>query len=180
MSRIGRLPIVIPQGVTVDIDANQNVTVTGPKGTLTQWVDACIKVVVENSQVVLTRSSEEKEVKSKHGLYRALIQNMVTGVVNGFAINLIIKGVGYKVAKTGNKVTFSVGYSHPVEFVEPEGITIDVVSVTEVSVKGIDKAKVGQVAANIRYIRKPEPYHGYGIRYKDETIVMKEGKSGKK
>ena len=180
MSRIGRLPVVIPAGVTVDIDALQNVTVKGPKGTLSQQVNECIKVVVDNNHVVLTRSSDDKPVKSMHGLYRALIQNMVTGVVSGYSKSMLLKGVGYKVTKQGNKVIFSVGYSHPVEFVEPEGITINVVNATEIEITGIDKNQVGQVAANIRTIRKPEPYHGYGIRYKDEFVQMKEGKSGKK
>ena len=179
LSRIGRHPVKLPAGVTATVSADQVVTVKGPKGELSQKVDACIKVELKDNEICLICDTEAKEVKSKHGLYRALIQNMVTGVVTPYSKGLVLKGVGYKVAKQGNKVVFNVGYSHPVEFVEPKGITIEVVNPNEVKVVGIDKTQVGQVAANIREIRKPEPYHGYGIRYADEVVVMKVGKTGK-
>ena len=178
MSRIGRLPIKVPAGVNVDINADV-VKVKGPKGELERVIDKCITVKVEDGQIVLTRDSEEKAVKAKHGLYRALIQNMVTGVVEGYTTSMQVQGVGWKVSKSGNKVVFNVGYSHPVEFVEPDGIKIDVVDPTEIKITGIDKEAVGQCCANIRTIRKPEPYHGYGIRFKGEQIQMKEGKKGK-
>ena len=179
MSRIGRLPVAIPAGVTVDVTPDNIVKVKGPKGSLEKVVDKCITVKVEDGHVVLTRSSEEKEIKAKHGLYRALIHNMVIGLTEVYSKSMQIKGVGWKVAKQGNKIVLNVGFSHPVEFAEPEGIKIDVVDVTEIKVSGIDKEAVGQCCANIRTIRKPEPYHGYGIRFKDEYIAMKEGKKGK-
>lgn len=179
MSRIGKLPVQIPSGVTVTISEDHIVSVKGPNGQDSAFVDPVISVEIKDNAVVFTRSSDEKEIRAKHGLYRALVANMVKGVVTPYVKGLIINGVGYKVAKQGNKVIFNVGYSHPVEFVEPAGITIDVISVTEIAVKGINKDAVGQCAANIRKIRLPEPYHGYGIRYKDETIQMKVGKQGK-
>ncbi len=180
MSRIGRLPIEIPQGVTVNVNGNV-VTVSGPKGSLSQKLEvAGITCEVEGNLVHVKRSNELKETKAAHGLYRAIIFNMVTGVTKGYEKGLVISGVGYKLAKQGNKVILNVGYSHPVEFVEPEGITIDVTSATEMKVKGIDKEKVGQVAADLKAIRKPEPYHGYGIRYADETILRKVGKTAGK
>ena len=179
LSRIGRLPVAIPAGVTVNVSDDQVVTVKGPKGELSQKVDACIKVEVKDNAICLLCDTEEKSVKAKHGLYRALVQNMVKGVVEPYSKSLILKGVGYKAVKQGNKVVFTVGYSHTVDFVEPKGITLEVVNPNEVKVVGIDKTQVGQVAANIRSIREPEPYHGYGIRYSDEVVVMKVGKTGK-
>ncbi len=179
LSRVGRHPVVIPAGVTVNVSDDQVVTVKGPKGELSQKVDACIKVEIKDNAICLICDTEEKSVKAKHGLYRALVQNMVKGVVEPYSKSLILKGVGYKVVKQGNKVVFTVGYSHTVDFVEPKGITIEVVNPNEVKVVGIDKTQVGQVAANIRDIRRPEPYHGYGIRYADEVITMKVGKTGK-
>ena len=179
LSRIGRHPVVIPAGVTVNVSDDQVVTVKGPKGELSQKVDACIKVEVKDNTICLICDTEEKTVKAKHGLYRALVQNMVKGVVEPYSKSLILKGVGYKAVKQGNKVVFTVGYSHTVDFVEPKGITLEVVNPNEVKVVGIDKTQVGQVAANIRDIRRPEPYHGYGIRYADEVVVMKVGKTGK-
>ncbi len=180
MSRIGRLPIEIPAGVSVEF-VDGVVTVKGAKGTLSQAIEVKnIDVKVEGNVVNVTRSNEEKETKSAHGLYRALIANMVVGVSKGFEKKLVINGVGYKLTKQGNKVVLNVGYSHPVEFVEPAGITIDVTSPTEMTVKGIDKVVVGQVAANLKAVRKPEPYHGYGIRYADETILRKPGKAAGK
>lgn len=179
MSRIGREPISIPQGV--EVSQNENiVTVKGPKGTLTLEHDAIITVAVENGKIVLTRPNEQKEVKAKHGLYRALIFNMVEGVTKGYEKTLIIAGVGYKATKQGNKIVLNLGYSHPIEVEPVEGVSIEVADVTKVVVSGIDKHKVGQVAANIRSLRLPEPYHGYGIHYSDEVIVRKEGKTAGK
>ncbi len=180
MSRIGRLPVVIPQGVEVTVSPENVVTVKGPKGTLTREIDKCITVKVENGHVVCTRSSEEKEIKSKHGLYRKLIANMVEGVTKGFQKGLVVNGVGYRVVKQGNKVVLSIGYSHNIEVPETDGITLEVPSEKDIVVKGIDNEKVGQIAANIRSLRKPDPYHAYGIRYSDEVIARKEGKKGTK
>jgi len=181
MSRIGRLPIKLNKGITAEVKGDV-VTVSGPLGTLKQSIEnKNIKVSVEDGVVHVTRSSEAKCDKAAHGLYRALIANMATGVEKGFEKNLVIAGVGYKAVQAGDKVTLSVGYSHPVEVVAPAGVKLTVVSPTELSVKGASKEKVGQLAADIKAIRKPEPYHGYGIRYKDETILRKAGKAtGKK
>ena len=179
MSRIGKLPVAIPAGVTVTVSADHIVSVKGPKGEDSCYVDPVITIEIKDNVITFTRNSEDKAIRAKHGLYRALVANMVKGVVTPYEKGLIVNGVGYKVVKQGKKVVFNVGYSHPVEFEEPAGITIDVVSPTEVAVKGINKDAVGQCAANIRKIRLPEPYHGYGIRYKDEHIQMKEGKQGK-
>lgn len=180
MSRIGRLPIVLPAGVTLEFK-DKVVTVKGPLGTLTQKIENDkIGIEIEGKTAKVVRFSEAKEVKAAHGLYRMLINNMVVGVEKGYTKNLIINGVGYKAVQQDSKVVLSVGYSHTVDAVPPKGITITVVSPTEISVKGIDKALVGQTAANIKAIRKPEPYHGYGIRYKDETIIRKAGKAAGK
>ena len=180
MSRIGKMPVAIPQGVTVDIKPGV-VTVKGPKGTLTQTFDAVdITIKEENGHVVLTRINDEQENRAKHGLYRALIHNMITGVTEGYKKTLVIAGVGFKAAKQGNKVVLNVGYSHPVEIFENEDIKLNCPSATEIEVSGIDKTKVGQYAANVRNIRRPEPYHGYGIAYKDEVIERKEGKTAGK
>ena len=176
MSRIGNAPITIPAGVTVEV-SNNVVTVKGPKGTLTQAYDPIITFKVENNTVVLTRANDLAPTKAKHGLYRALTNNMVKGVTEGFKKNLIVNGVGWKVAKQGKKVVLNVGFSHPVEVEEIDGITLDCPTITEISVTGIDKDKVGQFAAMIRGIREPEPYHGYGIRYSDEVIERKVGKA---
>ncbi len=180
MSRIGRLPVVIPQGVEVSVSPENVVTVKGAKGTLTLNVKNIIKVNIENGEVKVTRPNDEKEIKALHGLYRKLIANMVEGVSKGYEKGLVLNGVGYKVAKQGKKIVLSVGYSHPVEIEEVPGITFECPSTTEVVVKGIDKELVGQIAANIRKVRNPDPYHAYGIRYKDEVIARKEGKTGKK
>ena len=181
MSRIGRKPIDIPAGVTVTVDNNNLVTVTGKLGTLTQVVDKIITVQVENNQVVLTRPNDLGPVKAKHGLYRMLIANMVTGVNEGFKKSVVINGVGYKVTKTGNKVVLNIGLSHPVEVVETEDVKLDCPSATEIVVSGISKEKVGQFAAMIRGIKPVEPYHAYGIKYGDEVVIKKVGKvSGKK
>ena len=179
MSRIGRMPVALPAGVTVEVKDGKMV-VKGPKGTLEQDIDARIALSVENGHAVLTRANDSKELKAKHGLYRALLHNMVTGVTAGYTKGLVINGVGYKVAKQGSKIVLNIGFSHPVEFPETDGIKLDCPTQTEITVSGIDKVKVGQIAANIRSLREPEPYHGYGIRYKDEVIERKEGKTAGK
>lgn len=179
MSRIGRAPIEIPAGVNVEID-NGTVTVSGTLGKLEQAVDKLISIekTVEagKNYLVLTRANDEADARAKHGLYRALVQNMVTGVSKGYSKTLIIKGVGYKASVSGDKLTLNIGFSHPIEFVAPTGIKVEVVSPTEVKVSGFDKVQVGQVAANIRAFKPVEPYHLYGIRYSDEVVVKKEGK----
>ena len=181
MSRIGRKPIDIPAGVTVNVDNNNLVTVTGKLGTLSQVVDKIITVKVEENQVVLTIPNDQGPVKAKHGLYRMLIANMVTGVSEGFKKSVVINGVGYKVTKTGNKVVLNIGLSHPVEVVETEDVKLDCPSATEIVVSGINKEKVGQFAAMLRGIKPVEPYHAYGIKYGDEVVIKKVGKvSGKK
>lgn len=181
MSRIGRKPIDIPAGVTVNVDNNNLVTVTGKLGTLSQEVDKIITVKVEENQVVLTRPNDQGPVKAKHGLYRMLVANMVTGVNEGFKKSVVINGVGYKVTKNGNKVVLNIGLSHPVEVVETEDVKLDCPSATEIVVSGINKEKVGQFAAMLRGIKPVEPYHAYGIKYGDEVVIKKVGKvSGKK
>lgn len=180
MSRIGRLPVVIPDGVKVTVEGNL-VTVAGKLGTLSQVIEnKDIAVAVNGNHVEVTRKNEIKTTKAAHGLYRALIANMVEGVSKGYEKGLVIAGVGYKAQVTGKDLVLNVGYSHPVNVACPDGITFACPSATEISVKGIDKVQVGQVAANIKAIRKPEPYHGYGIRYKDEVILRKEGKTAGK
>ena len=178
MSRIGRMPIAVPAGVTAEIDGNK-IKITGPKGTLTREIDPCITMKLENGEVVLTRSNDEKDCKAKHGLYRALIANMVKGVSEGFTKSLTVNGVGYKLQKTGNKIVMNLGLSHSVTVEEVEGITFEV-NGNDILVKGIDNELVGQVAAKIRDIRKVEPYHAYGIRYTDEVVIRKVSKTGKK
>lgn len=181
MSRIGRMPVVIPAGVTVNVDDKNLVTVTGKLGTLTQLVDSQISLKIENNQVVLTRSNESSDAKAKHGLYRMLVHNMVHGVSEGFSKSLVINGVGYKAQKQGNKVVLGLGFSHPVEVEEIAGITLECPDATTVVVKGISKEAVGQFAAKIRGLRPVEPYHAYGIRYDNEVVIKKVGKvSGKK
>ncbi len=179
MSRIGKEPIKIPAGVTIEVGQDL-ITVKGPKGVLTQDYDNRINVAIEGDKVVLTRSSNEGPIRAKHGLYRALINNMVVGVTNGFEKGLIVNGVGWKVNMQGDKLILNVGFSHPVEFTALPGVKLACPSATEITVSGINKVDVGQVAASIRAIRKPEPYHGYGIRYKDEVIERKEGKTAGK
>lgn len=177
MSRIGKNPIIIPQGVEVNID-NQTVTVKGPKGTLTREFLPAVKIVKEESKIVVTVDDEKNG--NLHGLTRTLINNMVIGVTQGFEKALEINGIGYKAQKQGKKLVLTLGYSHPVEVEEIEGITIDVPSQNSIIVKGIDKQLVGQVAANIREYRLPEPYKGKGIKYAGEHIRRKEGKAGGK
>lgn len=176
MSRIGNAVITIPAGVTIDT-ANNVLTVKGPKGTLTQAYDPIITPVVEGNVVKFTRANDQGPTKAKHGLYRALCANMVKGVTEGYKKTLIVHGVGWKVAKQGKKLVMNIGFSHPVEVEEIDGITLDCPSQTEITVSGIDKEKVGQFAAIVRGYREPEPYHGYGIRYSDEVIERKVGKA---
>ncbi|MBQ8468519.1 MAG: 50S ribosomal protein L6 [Clostridia bacterium] len=181
MSRIGRAPISVPAGVTVDVNTENEVIVTGPKGSLRQWVDpTCIKVAVENGHVVLSRNSDENQIKAKHGLYRALIANMVKGVVEGYSKSVTISGIGYKCAVQGNKIVLNIGYSHPVNIEIPRGLTATCPSATEIVISGIDKTAVGQFAADIKALKKVEPYHGYGIYYTNEPVRRKEIKKGKK
>ena len=180
MSRIGRLPVAIPAGVEIKVSPENVVEVKGPKGVLTLSVNKNIKVEVEGNVLHVKRPNDEQENKAMHGLYRKLIANMVEGVTNGYKKGLVINGVGYKVAKQGNKIVMDVGYSHTVEVVEPDGIKFECPSQTEIVVSGIYKVKVGQVAANIRAIRVPDPYHAYGVRYSDEVIARKEGKKAGK
>ena len=180
MSRIGRKHIDLPAGVELT-QKDGVVTVKGPKGTLTENVDRLITVKVDGNKVELTRANEENETKAKHGLYRALLNNMVTGVTHGFEKKLVINGVGYKAQKQGNKVVLNVGFSHPVEVQEIAGITLECPDATTIVVKGISNEAVGQFAAMVRGIRPVEPYHAYGIRYSDEVVIKKVGKvSGKK
>ncbi|MBQ8117954.1 MAG: 50S ribosomal protein L6 [Lachnospiraceae bacterium] len=179
MSRIGRMPIAIPAGVTVDIAENNKVTVKGPKGTLERVLPNEMEIKLEGAEVVVSRPNDLKKMKSLHGLTRTLIHNMVVGVTEGYAKKLEVNGVGYRAAKAGKKLTLSLGYSHPVEMEDPEGIET-VVEGNIITVKGIDKEKVGQFAAEIRDKRRPEPYKGKGIKYADETIRRKVGKTGKK
>jgi large subunit ribosomal protein L6 len=179
MSRIGIKPIVVPAGVEVTVDGNV-VTVKGPKGQLSQEISKNMTVEVKDGQVTVSRPNDDRHNRGQHGLARTLINNMVTGVTTGFEKKLQLVGVGYKAEKKGDTLVMSLGYSHPVEMKDPEGITTECPSQTEVTVKGIDKALVGNYAANIRAWRKPEPYKGKGIKYVDEVIRRKEGKAGAK
>ena len=179
MSRIGRLPVVVPTGVEVTIAENNEVTVKGPKGTLEKALPREMDIKLEDGHVVVTRPSDLKKMKSLHGLTRTLIQNMVTGVSEGYEKVLEVNGVGYRAAKQGKKLVLSLGYSHPVEMEDPEGLE-SAVDGNKIIVKGIDKERVGQYAAEIRDKRRPEPYKGKGIKYADEVIRRKVGKTGKK
>ena len=178
MSRIGNKPITVPDGVEVKIDGN-NLTVKGPKGTLEREIHKNITVSIDGNVITVTRPNDEAENKSLHGLTRTLISNMIEGVLNEYSKELQIVGVGYRAQKQGNKVVLTLGYSHPVEMEEPEGITFDVPNANTVIVRGIDKEVVGQTAAVVRSKRPPEVYHGKGIKYADEHIRRKEGKTGK-
>ena len=180
MSRIGKLPVEVPAGVEVTIGEGNLVTVKGPKGTLTRKLVDDLTITVENNEIVVTRPSDLKRYKSLHGLTRTLIYNMVVGVTEGYTKELEINGVGYRAAKSGNKLNLTLGYSHPVEMVDPEGITTTVEGSNKIIVSGIDKEKVGQFAAEIRSKRPPEPYKGKGIKYTTEHIRRKVGKTGKK
>ncbi len=180
MSRIGRMPIAIPAGVTVDIAENNKVTVKGPKGTLERVLPAEMQLKLEGAELVVTRPNDLKRMKSLHGLTRTLIANMVVGVTEGYQKVLEINGVGYRAAKAGKELTLTLGYSHPVVMVDPEGLESIMEGQNKIIVKGIDKEKVGQYAAEIRAKREPEPYKGKGIKYADEVIRRKVGKTGKK
>lgn len=180
MSRIGRMPIAIPAGVTVTIAENNHVTVKGPKGTLERALPLDMTIKQEGDDIVVSRPNDLKKNKSLHGLTRTLIHNMVVGVTEGYEKVLEVNGVGYRAAKQGNKLVLSLGYSHPVEMVDPEGITSVLDGQNIIKVQGIDKEKVGQYAAEIRSKRKPEPYKGKGIKYSTEVIRRKVGKTGKK
>lgn len=179
MSRVGRLPIAIPAGVTVTVTPDNVVTVKGPKGELTKAMSKEMNIAIEENQVVVTRPSDVKEHRALHGLTRALINNMVIGVTNGYAKTLQLIGVGYRATAKGKGLTLNLGFSHPVEIEAVEGITFELPDSTTVVVRGIDKELVGDVAADIRTWRKPEPYKGKGIKYSDEVIRRKEGKTGK-
>ena len=180
MSRIGRMPIAIPAGVTVTIAENNHVTVKGPKGTLERTLPAELTIKQEGEEIVVTRPNDLKRNKSLHGLTRTLIHNMIVGVTAGYEKVLEVNGVGYRAAKQGNKLVLSLGYSHPVEMVDPEGITSVLDGQNIIKVQGIDKERVGQYAVEIRDKRRPEPYKGKGIKYATETIRRKVGKTGKK
>jgi len=180
MSRIGRLPVAIPAGVTVDIAGNNEVTVKGPKGTLVKSLPTEMEIKKEGEQVIVTRPNDLKKMKSLHGLTRTLVNNMVIGVSEGYQKVLEVNGVGYRAAKAGKKLTLSLGYSHPVEMEDPDGVETVVEGQNKITISGIDKEKVGQYAAEIRDKRRPEPYKGKGIKYADEVIRRKVGKTGKK
>lgn len=180
MSRIGRLPITIPQGVTVTVDAANVVTVKGPLGQLSQSINKDITVNIEGEVMTITRPTDNKNHRALHGLSRTLINNMVVCVTKGYERKLKIVGVGYRAAKNGKNLELTLGFSHPVVMVDPDGITVEVPAQTDIIVKGIDKQAVGNYAAKIREWRQPEPYKGKGIRYENENVRRKEGKTGKK
>lgn len=179
MSRIGRKAIAIPAGVEINID-NHNVTVKGPKGTLSRDLHSDMKISVEDNTILVERPSDHKTHRSLHGTTRSLVANMVSGVTEGFSKTLELVGVGYRASKSGESVVLNVGYSHPVEIAPESGVEIEVPSNTKIIVKGIDKELVGATAAKIRSVREPEPYKGKGIKYENERIIRKEGKAGKK
>ena len=180
MSRIGRMPIAIPAGVTVEVAENNKVTVKGPKGTLERVLPAEMEIKKEGEEIIVNRPNDLKKMKSFHGLTRTLINNMIIGVTEGYEKKLEVNGVGYRAMKKGKILTLSLGYSHPVEMEDPEGVEVTVEGTNEIIVRGIDKEKVGQYAAEIREKRAPEPYKGKGIKYADEVIRRKVGKTGKK
>ena len=180
MSRIGKLPIAVPAGVTVTIADDNTVTVKGPKGELSQKVNKDMTVRMEDGQILVERPSDAKQHRAMHGLYRSLIHNMVEGVTNGFSKTLELVGVGYRASAENNTLTINIGYSHPVIMKAPDHVTYETPNANTIVVKGIDKQQVGALAADIREVRKPEPYHGKGIRYHGEYVPHKEGKAGKK
>ena len=180
MSRIGKMPIAIPAGVTVDVAENNKVTVKGPKGTLERVMSNEMAIKVEDGQITIERPNDLKRSKSLHGLTRTLLNNMVIGVTDGYEKKLEVNGVGYRAQKQGKKLTLNLGYSHPVEMEDPEGVETVVEGTNIIFVRGIDKEKIGQYAAEIRDKRRPEPYKGKGIKYDYETIRRKEGKTGAK
>ncbi|MDI3508213.1 MAG: large subunit ribosomal protein [Clostridiales bacterium] len=180
MSRIGKKPIAIPAGVTVTVTPDNMIKVKGPKGELSRSIHRNMNIAVEDNTITVMPKSNSKQDNALHGLTRTLIYNMVEGVTNGFQKGLDINGVGYRAQKQGNKLVLTVGYSHPVEIEEAQGITFEVPSPNKIIVKGIDKEKVGAVAANVRAVRVPDAYHGKGIKYETEVLKLKEGKTGKK
>ena len=179
MSRIGKLPISVPGGVTITVDDGNTVTVKGPKGTLTEKISPDMMIEQDNGVLHVKRPSDDKQHRALHGLTRSLIHNMVVGVTEGFAKNLEIEGVGYRAQLQGSKLVLNMGYSHPVEFEAPEGISFEFPAPNRITVKGISKQQVGQMAADIRAVREPEPYKGKGIRYAGEYVRRKEGKTVK-
>jgi large subunit ribosomal protein L6 len=179
MSRIGRKPIQVPNGVTISLD-NTVITVKGPKGSLSREIHKEMKVNVTETEILVERPSDNKLHRSLHGTTRSIIANMVSGVTEGFFKNLELVGVGYRANKTGDKIVLNVGYSHPVEIAPDNGIEFEVPANTKITVRGIDKELVGATAAKIRSVREPEPYKGKGIKYEGERIIRKEGKAGKK
>ena len=180
MSRIGRMPINVPGGVEVTLKDGNNITVKGPKGTLSRKLVDDMNIAIDGAVITVTRPSELKRHKALHGLTRTLINNMIIGVTEGYSKTLEINGVGYRAAKNGNKLTLSLGYSHPVEMADPDGITSTLDGQTKITISGIDKERVGQYAAEIRAKRPPEPYKGKGVKYSNEVIRRKAGKAGKK
>ena len=180
MSRIGNKTITIPAGVEVSIAAGNEVTVKGPKGTLSRQFSSLITIAIDGAEINCSRANEEKHTKQLHGTTRALLHNMIVGVSEGYTKTLLIEGIGYRASLSGNKLVCNVGYSHPCEYVAEEGIAITVPNATTITVSGIDKQRVGEVAANIRGFRKPEPYKGKGIRYSNEIVRRKEGKTAGK
>ena len=180
MSRIGKQPITIPAGVTVEVSADNTVTVKGPKGTLSEKGNKDIAVNKEGNVIHVTRPTDDKAHRSLHGLYRTLIHNMVVGVTEGYTKSLELVGTGYRAQMQGKALNITIGFSHPVIVDAPENISFETPTQTKIVVKGIDKQQVGNIAADIRAIRKPEPYHGKGIRYENENVRRKEGKTGKK
>lgn len=180
MSRIGKLPVTILDGVTITVGGDNTVTVKGPKGQLSEKISKEMIIEQENGVLTVKRPTDEKHHRALHGLSRTLINNMVIGVTKGYSKSLEIVGVGYRAQKQGNKLVLNVGYSHPVEFTEPAGIQFDVPTPNKIVVSGINKQLVGQMAANIRAVREPEPYKGKGIKYDSEVVLRKEGKTGKK
>lgn len=179
MSRIGKLPVTIVNGVTITVGEDNTVTVKGPKGQLSEKIHQEMLVEISDGVLTVKRPSDDKRHRALHGLSRTLINNMVVGVSSGFTKTLEIMGVGYRAQLQGNKLTINAGYSHPVEITAPQGITFEAPTNNRIIVSGIDKQLVGQVAANIRQVRKPEPYKGKGIRYENEHVRRKEGKTGK-
>ena len=179
MSRIGRMPITVPAGVTVTVGENNYVTVKGPKGTLEQQLNSRMNIVQNGTEIVITRPTDEKEDRSAHGLTRALLNNMVVGVTTGYSKKLEVVGVGYKVAMQGTKLVLNLGYSHPIHIEQPADLKIETPDANTIIVSGADKQAVGQLAAVIRSKRPPEPYHGKGVKYSDEYIRRKAGKTGK-
>lgn len=180
MSRIGKKPVGLPAGVEISVDDANVITVKGPKGTLTQKLNKDIKVEVNDGQIVFSRPGDARSEREQHGLARALVNNMVKGVTDGFEKKLVMQGVGYRAEKKGSRLVMNLGYSHPVEIEDPEGITTETPEPTTIIVRGIDKNLVGNHAADIRAWREPEPYQGKGIRYENEHIRRKEGKTGAK